>query len=157
MDKSQVGLSGEFYVLAQLAHRGLVGTLTLGNTKGIDILVTNAELDRLYKVEVKTTCTRAGRERLFGDEKFYSWTMGKKHESIRDHNLYYVFVQLRYPDERPNFFIVPSVVVAEYVKWQHEHWLSTRGSAVKDTSMRRFRIQVDDPDGHEDNWDVFLK
>lgn len=156
MDKSQVGLSGEFYVLAQLAHRGLVGTLTLGNTKGIDILVTSPEVDRLYKVEVKTTCTRPRVERLFGDKPAYTWTMGKKHEAIQDHNLYYVFVQLPAPDERPLFFIVPSVVVAKYVKWQHEHWLKTRERPVKNTSMRRFRIPVDDPDGYSDNWDVFL-
>ena len=41
LNKNQVGLAGEYYVLAQLSARGLIGTLTLGNTKGVDILVTN--------------------------------------------------------------------------------------------------------------------
>jgi hypothetical protein len=39
MEYAQIGLAGEYYVLAQLAQRGLVGALTLGHTKGVDILV----------------------------------------------------------------------------------------------------------------------
>ena len=53
LDKSQIGLAGEYYVLAQLTARGFIATLTLGNTKGIDILVTNQEINKLFKVEVK--------------------------------------------------------------------------------------------------------
>ncbi len=72
MDKSQIGLAGEFYTLAQLTQRGYVATLTLGNTKGIDILVTNHEVNKLYKVEVKTTNNKLRRERLYGEGLFYS-------------------------------------------------------------------------------------
>jgi len=71
MDKSQIGLTGEFYVLAQLAQRGLIGTLTLGNTKGIDILVTNQELNKLFKVEVKTTAKTPRIEKLFSNKPLY--------------------------------------------------------------------------------------
>ena len=38
-----------------MSARGFIATLTLGNTKGVDILVTNQEINRLFKVEVKTT------------------------------------------------------------------------------------------------------
>lgn len=55
MSHTEVGLAGEFYVLAQLAQRGYVGTLTLSDTKGIDILVADQSMNRLFKVEVKTT------------------------------------------------------------------------------------------------------
>lgn len=34
MDNTQIGLAGEFYVLAQLVQRGLAASLTLANTKG---------------------------------------------------------------------------------------------------------------------------
>ncbi|MBI5554217.1 MAG: hypothetical protein HY917_05790, partial [Candidatus Diapherotrites archaeon] len=51
----QSNLAGEFAVLSQLAIRGLVGTLTLGNTKGVDILVLNSETNKMFKLEVKTT------------------------------------------------------------------------------------------------------
>ena len=37
-------LAGEFLVLGELALRGLDGTLTLGHTKGVDILVHNPKL-----------------------------------------------------------------------------------------------------------------
>ena len=35
---NQVSLAGEFAVLSQLALRGYDANLTLGNTKGVDIL-----------------------------------------------------------------------------------------------------------------------
>ena len=87
MDKLQTGLAGEFFTLAQLTPKGLVATLTLGNTKGVDILVTNQDLNKLLKVEAKTSVTRPGRAKLFGDGYFFSWTMSKKHEDITDDNL----------------------------------------------------------------------
>jgi hypothetical protein len=43
MNISQKGLAGEYYVLAQLTARGINASLTLGNTKGVDILVYNEE------------------------------------------------------------------------------------------------------------------
>ena len=43
MDSTQIGLAGEFYVLAQLVQRGLMASLTLANAKGVDILVANAK------------------------------------------------------------------------------------------------------------------
>ncbi|MCC5453365.1 hypothetical protein LMJ53_16745 [Rheinheimera sp. UJ51] len=152
MEKSQTGLAGEFYTLAQLTHRGLIATLTLGNTKGVDILVTNQEINSLFKVEVKTTVNKPRKEKLFGHEEFFMWTMGKKHEEIRDSNLVYCFVCLQGANTLPRFFIVPSDDVADYVKWQHDHWLSTRVNLVKETAMRTFRISLSDPNGYENNW-----
>ena len=68
MDKNQIGLAGEFYVLAQLAQRGFVGTLTLGHTKGIDILVSNSRFRKLFRVEVKTTRRKPHHEHLTNDQ-----------------------------------------------------------------------------------------
>ena len=155
MDKTQIGLAGEFYVLAQLSHRGLVGTLTLGNTKSVDILVTNLDLDTLFKLEVKTTDQHPRNDKLFGEGKFFGWTMSKKHEALVSSNLFYCFVALDTPSTMPRFFIVPSQDVAEYVRWQHIHWLSTRVNPVKETTMRRFRIPVSDPKAYENQWAVF--
>lgn len=155
MDKSQIGLAGEFYTLAQLTQRGYVATLTLGNTKGVDILVTNQEINRLYKVEVKTTNKKQRREKLFGDGFFYIWAMASKHERIRDKNLIYCFVALGNVTERPEFFLVSSEKVADYVQWQHQHWLNTRERTVKETNMRNFRIEVEDPKKYREDWSIF--
>jgi hypothetical protein len=158
MDNSQTGLAGEFYTLAQLTQRGYIATLTLGNTKGVDILVTNQELNKLYKVEVKTTQIKARRESLFGGEELmFMWPMNAKHENIVDQNLFYCFVVLSLPDELPAFFIVPSKTVAEYVKWQHQHWIDSRKKKVQATNMRTFRIKISDPENFKNNWSVFKK
>ena len=157
MDKSQIGLAGEFLVLAQLTQRGYVATITMGNTKGVDILVTNPELNTLYIVEVKTTTKKPRKELLFGEEPCYSWAMSKKHEDIVDRRLIYCFVYLSEPTEMPKFFTVPSRIVAEYVGTQHQLWLSTRKKKVKDTTMRNFRIEVSDPNDYSTNWDLFQK
>ena len=133
MDKSQIGLAGEFYTLGQLTQRGYLATMTLGNTKGVDILVTNQEVNKLFKVEVKTTNKRLRHERLFGEGLFYVWAMSAKHEGIRDHKLVYCFVALGDVNERPDFFLVPSNEVAEYIEWQHQHWINTRQRPVKNT------------------------
>ncbi len=154
MDNTQKGLTGEFYVLAQLIQRGLVATLTLANTKGVDILVSDPELNRLCKVEVKTTDRPPSRERLFSAEPCYHWAMGAKHERIAEANLFYCFVALRGSDELPRFFVVPSPYVAAYVGEQHRLWLGTRKGPQAETTMRRFRISPSDPLGFEGNWGV---
>jgi len=152
MDSTQIGLTGEFYTLAQLMQHGLVATLTLGNTKGVDILVSNPELNRLYKVEVKTGNRPPARESLFGEELHHAWPMGAKHERIDDDTLFYCFVVLRGTDELPRFFIVPSAYVAAYVREQHAYWVRKKHPSGADTTMRRFRIPVSDPLGFEGNW-----
>ena len=157
MEKAQIGLAGEYYVLAQLAQRGFVGSLTLSNTKGIDILVSDSKCKTLYRVEVKTTTKKPHRESLFGKKPFYSWPMSEKHETIRDERLYYCFVYMSLSNELPKFFIVPSKTVAKYVRKQHRHWLQSRTSKVHETSMRVFRIPIDDPEGYLMNWKVFGK
>ena len=50
MKISNKGLAGEFYVLAQLNARGYDASLTLGNTKGVDILVMNNDKNIGFKV-----------------------------------------------------------------------------------------------------------
>lgn len=155
MDKAQTGMAGEFHVLAQLTQRGLVASLTLGNTKGVDILVSNPEFDRLLRVEVKTTDAPPRAETLFGVEKSFSWPMSEKHEHISDPRLFYCLVHLEGIGQMPRFFIVPSEYVAVYVREQHLHWERSRNYEVAKTAMRKFRIAVSDPLGFENNWKVF--
>jgi hypothetical protein len=150
-------LAGEYYILAQLAQRGLVGALTLGHTKGIDILVSDSKYKTLFRIEVRTSIKKAHCESLFGQSAFYTWAMSRKHETIKKDRLYYCFGNLGKSDELPKFFIVPSKTVASYVRNQRYRWLNSRKSKVQDTTMRRFRIAVDDPDGYLMNWKVFRK
>jgi hypothetical protein len=152
MDSTNVGLSGEFYVLAQLAQRGFIASLTLANTKAVDILVFNESLDLLFKLEVKTTNKSPGKEMLFSVDPVYSWPMSAKHEGIADPRLFFCFVALQGPSTLPLFFIIPSSYVADYVHQQHLYWLRTHPHSV--TLMRKFRIRATDPLGFKNNWSL---
>jgi hypothetical protein len=151
-DKVLTGLAGEYYVLAQLAERGFTAALTLGNSKNVDIIVTSPNGIKITRLEVKTSSLPLRHEHLFGKRRFYIWAMGEKHEKIKDKNLFYCFVVLQGQGLMPSFFIVPSRYVARYVRWQHRFWLKTRKYKVKDTPMRNFRIQDNDPEGFQNNW-----
>ena len=161
---NSIALAGEFATLSQLALRGYDAKLTLGNTKGVDILVSDPESGHMFKIEVKTSAYRsasggAGKHsRTFGH--IFEWLMGKKHEDVTDPNLFYCFVNLAEDGTSFRFFIVPSQVVAEYVKAQHRYWLA-QDPKHKDTSMRQFRLAIDEggysiptPSAkhHENNW-----
>ena len=49
-----VGVSGEYFVAAELSRLGYVASVTLRNTRGIDILATNASASRSVGIQVKS-------------------------------------------------------------------------------------------------------
>lgn len=165
IDKNNVSLAGEFAVLSQLALRGYIANMTLGHTKGIDILVAEPKAaGRMLKLEVKTNYhssrSGGGTSTIFG--KFLSaWMMGEKHEIITDPDLFYCFVTINQSTNIFRFFIVPSKVVAEYVKKEHQIWIDG-DSKRKNNIMRTFRMGVAGEKyrlptpidkKYEDNWD----
>jgi hypothetical protein len=139
-----VALAGEFFVLAELALRRLDGTLTLGHSKEVDILVLNRLTGRTFKVEVKTTEGRVRGSKLFGAH--YSWLMSEKHGRIDDKDLVYCFVLLNQTDSGSalrRMFLVPSVEVATYVSWNHQYWENQERrnrEASKHSTLRQFRL-----------------
>ncbi len=97
LNSNSVALAGEFAVLSQLALRGYDANLTLGHTKNVDILVSHPMTGKMFKLEVKTNHknnkSSKSSSKLFGN--FVSaWMMNEKHESIKDPNLYYCFVNI---------------------------------------------------------------
>lgn len=129
-----VGVSGEYFVAAELSRLGYVASVTLRNTRGMDIVATNADASRSVGVSVKTN---RGRKK--------DWMVNAKAESYISDTLFYVFVNLNGLGELPSFHIVPSRDVASIVTESHKAWLAKpnrAGGEHKDSSMRRFR----DPD-----------
>ena len=138
----QTGVSGEYFVAAELSRRGYVATLTLRNTRGIDVLASNRDATKSVGIQVKTCQgTRA------------NWMLNKKAEADLAENLFYVFACLP-PSALPLFYVVPREVVAKYVRDSHREWLATLGRGGRkhvDTDMRQFK----DPDGqYRDRWDL---
>lgn len=165
LSKNSVSIAGEFAVLSQLALRGYDANLTLGNTKGVDILISSPASGKMYRLEVKTSFNNKPTfAKLFGHT--LTWVMGEKHETIFDQNLYYCFVNIEKEAKLFRFFIVPSEVVAKYVKAQHQFWLQRdKGTHLsnKATTMRAFRIGlekasylIDTPlaKDYENKWDL---
>jgi len=166
---NSVSLAGEFAVLSQLALRGFDANMTLGHTKNVDILVSDSRTDRMYQLEVKTNnyCNdfnKYSNSRIFG--KYVSdWIMNEKHEKIYRPKLFYCFVGINKKTNIFRYFIVPSGVVAKYVREEHNFWKKIKEgekSKVKlDTKMRLFRMgilnekyNIDTPisEKYEDNW-----
>ena len=166
LNSNNVSLAGEFAVLSQLALRGYVANMTLGNTKGVDILVANPESGRMLKLEVKTN-HRSSRSEGSKSKDFGSfvsgWIMGEKHEQMNDPSLFYCFVNISQDRKTFKFYIMPSAVVADYVARENKHWLAGAAEGKrKHTTMRTFRLgraseqyPIPTPtiERYEDNWD----
>jgi hypothetical protein len=54
IDKQIVGLSGEYFVAAELLKRNFQVSITLGNAKSIDLIARNEITMKSYNIGVKT-------------------------------------------------------------------------------------------------------
>ena len=136
------GIAGEYFVAAELSRRGYVASLTLRNTRGMDILASNIDATRSVGIQVKTN---QGRGR--------AWMLNQKAEKDTAENLFYVFIRLNDLAE-PQCHIVPRAVVAKYIRRSHKAWSSTRGrrgQRHKDTTIRKF---PDKNDKYLNRWDL---
>jgi hypothetical protein len=125
------GVSGEYFVAAELSRRGYICSVTLKNTKGIDILVCNEDASKNLGIQVKTNQINKS-----------EWVLNEKCEKLNDKNIFYVFVNLKSIDFLPEYYIVPSKVVAKYTSTNHKKWLSEKGKKDQqrnDSTMRKFK------------------
>jgi hypothetical protein len=154
-NSNRVSLAGEFAVLSQLALKSYDANMTLGHTKAVDILVSDpdAKNGRMYKLEVKTNHRSIRKKpklsKVHG-RTVSEWIMHKKHEELKNLDLFYCFVNIGKPTDGTStnefkFYVVPSAVVARYVKEEHALWLRARKrkrKKPKDNDMRMFRLGV---------------
>ena len=142
LESTLVGVAGEYFVAAELSLRGCLASITLRNSRGIDIIASSPDATRSVSIQVKTSSG--------GKPK---WLLTKKSECFSAENHFYVLVLLRGIGTRPDFYVVPSDVVAHYIRDSHRDWLAgtkTDGSPRKDSSMRNFC----DPDGeYKEAWE----
>lgn len=123
------GVAGEYLVAGELSRRGWIASLTLRNTRGVDILVTSEDLERSAGIQVKTH--RGSKP---------DWILSKKAETITDESVFYAFVLLM-DGGLPQYHIVASAVVAQHTARSHSEWLAAPGRggrARKDSAIRKF-------------------
>jgi hypothetical protein len=143
LEKGKTGVSGEYFVAAELSRRGFVASISLKNTKGIDILVSSEDGSKTRAIQVKSS-----------SDETRSWILSQKAEDNFNENLFYIFVNLKSLEDRPDYYIVPSKIVAKYVKESHANWLrgtSKSGKSRNDTTMRKFD---DLPGKYLEKWDL---
>lgn len=162
MVSNNIGLAGEFYAMYMLFLEGYEATLTLGNTKGIDILLYNPKNEKQFKVEVKTSTKKANLKvfRKEYGENYMKWMMGKKHEDYLDKkNLIYCFVFIdKTKKEEPKIFFLDPESVGMRVRWLNKTWLHGKHkNKVKDGEMREFIISSNnlEKNKYKDNFDIF--
>ncbi len=139
----QTGVSGEYFVAAELSRRGYMCSITLKNTKGIDVLVSNDNSNKLLGVQVKTN-----------NSNRKAWVLNKKAEELSEDNFVYIFTNLKELGQLPDYYIVPSKIVSEYIKKEHRDWLKMlgkSGQAHRETDMRMFR---DDKEEFKNKWEI---
>ena len=136
------GVAGEYFVAAELSRMGHIASITLRNTRGVDILCSNSDASKHVSIQVKTS-----------KESGNTWILNKKSEEYFSPNHFYVFVTLS-GKEQPKFFIVPSKIVANHTKSSHQKWMKAKsktGKKHKDSSMRKF---WDPEERYLNRWDL---
>ena len=138
-----IGVSGEYFVAGELSRRGYVAAITLRNTRGTDIVVSNEKGTKTVNVQVKTK--RPGNP---------DWILTKKAESVTEKNIIYIFVSLYELDLRPQYYIVPSKDVAKYIKTTYDLWLRTPGKGGRAHKETSIRIWDDQDKKYLERWDL---
>jgi len=136
------GVAGEYFVAAELSRRGYIASISLRNTRGIDILATNAAASRSVTIQCKTS--QSGNR----------WLLSVKDEAFHSENHFYVFVALRGPEERPHYHVVPSAIVAKHIRNNHRRWLAApglHGQAHKDNPNRNFHDRANE---YREKWEL---
>ena len=128
-DKISVGNAGEYFVAGELERRGFTCAVPMSNTKDFDILAISRKTFKQYAIQVKTS--------FFTTRQ---WPLHKKNEKLIGKNIFYVFVSMN-GLESPDYYIVPSRIVAKTITERHQEWLATPGRAGRkhqDTTIRNF-------------------
>jgi hypothetical protein len=127
------GVAGEYFVAAELSRRGYIATMTLRNSRGIDILAADAR--QSVRIQVKTN---QGSKR--------DWMIDRKVEAA-DETLFFVFVNLNDLNQAPSFHVVRGADVMAECKRQTQGLIDRN----MDNSIRHFK----DPEGlHLGRWDI---
>lgn len=145
--KQLTGVAGEYYVAAKLSRRGYLAAITLRNSDGTDILVSDLYGTNHISIQVKTTRNK------------FKWLLSSKVENVKSINLYYIFVSIPSDIEKqPIYYIINSINLANRIYSGHKRWLTELGKygqARNDSNARQF-----DPNHFESdellNWEELI-
>lgn len=123
------GISGEFFVAAELAKRNFQVAISLGNAKGVDLFATHPETGKTFEIEVKTLRSKPN-----------CFTL--KSERIQD-NKAFIFVYLNDRYEAPDYYIVIGKELRNDLKYYYGASLGKSRETVNHGPLQM----------HKDRWD----
>ncbi|WP_290475005.1 MULTISPECIES: hypothetical protein [unclassified Leeuwenhoekiella] len=148
ISKQLCGVAGEYYVAAEFSKRGYLAAITLRNSDGIDILVSDTNGEKSLSIQVKTTQNKR------------KWILTKKVETGYSKNKYFVFVNIKSDlNCLPEYYIVNSEILANNIYHGHRRWLEEPGKNGRkrnDSSVRQFEPKYFDP-SEILNWDQLIE
>ena len=124
---SILGAAGEHLTLSHLLRRGFIAGKTPDYTKDYDLVVLSKQGTVSAPIQVKATTGR-------------DWLLSSKNEKT-SRNLIYCFVSFGLENDDSEIFVVPSKIVANFLRMSHRISLKAPrkdGKVRKDTSMRKF-------------------
>ena len=133
--KVSIGAAGEHLVAAELERRGYNVGFTGKNAQLVDLLAQHRESLKTISIQVKTTVVKAR-----------SWSLNVKNEKVYDPSFVYIFVKI-IEDQKPEFFIVPSEVVAKTLASDFKKWIETPDKNGQPHDPENTLRKFDDPDG----------
>ena len=117
--KALIGAAGVHFVCGELSRRGFIALPTTRNTRGIDIVAVAPNGETL-KLQVKTIW------------KGRRWPVPPEDKIEASPNHYFVFVNLKGSfTERPEYYMVSSQDLKDYIKKGFEAWLAGRSRSGK--------------------------
>lgn len=138
-----IGVAGEYAVAMELSKRRIIATVTLRNTKGIDILASNDDGSKTVSIQVKTSKNNAKK-----------WLLSEKSETQVNDTFFYVFVNIDLGGTDVSFHIVPSRTVANFIVKNHKDWISSPGKNGQDRNDNSIRIFLDKESEYLNRWDL---
>jgi len=134
VQKQNIGNAGEYYIASRLSAENFIATLTLGRTEKYDILALSPK-GRAIRLSVKTAYK----------ETATAFPLSAKDEDGASNDFYYAFVRLNRFKKEPDFWIIPSKVIAPIIKRSQKIWMKTpgrKGQQHKETPMRQLSVIV---------------
>jgi hypothetical protein len=143
-----VGITGEYYVCAELGKLGILALLTPKNNPLFDVVAVAPDASRTVTIQVKT----------MSEHNIQGWRLGKDVCERKNNPLLYA-VLVNLSGDNIDYYIYEYDIFSERVEKEYENYLKVKkkdGGDRKDIDFRWFNLNIFTKDDHsrKDNWAI---
>ena len=146
--KLHLGMSGEYFVSAELQRRGVTASITYGNTKKADVIAFSLSKQKVLSIEVKTTSEN-------------KWVLGGyvPSDAPDKRNNLWVFVRIpKNPESVPDYYVLTEqnlhdAIMPDLMKYQ-EDYRARHGKEFVGPGVVQLRLEL--AKEHKNRWDKIL-